>query len=92
MRNVATKYAIVHIRESSPMRAVLTAAQGECPAVTRHDLYNAVRAFKMAGNLDMVANSVLPEALEWQSRAVQSPAVQSPGVQSFDHGRCRLWA
>ena len=80
MRNVATKYAIVHIRESSPMRVVLTAAQGECPVVTRHDLYNAVRAFKMAGNLEMVADSVLPEALEGQSPAVQSPAVQSPAV------------
>ena len=80
VRNVATKYAIVHVRESSPMRAVLTAAQGECPAVTRNDLYNAVRAFKMAGNLEMVADSVLPEALEGQSPAVQSPSVQSPAV------------
>ena len=62
------------------MRVVLTAAQGECPVVTRHDLYNAVRAFKMAGNLEMVADSVLPEALEGQSPAVQSPSVQSPAV------------
>ena len=66
------------------MRAVLTAAQGECPAVTRNDLYNAVRAFKMAGNLEMVADSesVLPEAFEGQSPAVlsTSPAVQSPAV------------
>ena len=34
----------------------------------------------MAGNLEMVAGSALPEALEGQSPAVQSPAVQSPAV------------
>ena len=63
------------------MRAVLAAAQGECPAVTRNGLYNAARAFKMAGNLEMVTDSILPEALEGQSPAVQSPAVITLSVE-----------
>ena len=81
MRNVATKYAIVQIRENSPNSSLLKAAQDECSAVTRNDLYmyNAVKAFRLAGNVEMVAASASPdhelEALEGQSPAVQSPSV-----------------
>ena len=46
----------------------------------QHDLYNAARASKMAGNLEMAADSALPEALEGQSLAAQSPSMQSPVV------------
>ena len=69
----------MHIRESSPIRSLLKAAQDECSAVTRNDLYNAVKAFRLAGNVEMVAASASPdhelEALEGQSPAVQSPSV-----------------
>ena len=81
MRNVATKYAIVHIRESSPIRSLLKAAQDECSAVTRNDLYNAFKAFRLAGNVEMVAASASPEALEGQSPAVHSPAVITMNVE-----------
>ena len=62
MRSVATKYAIciVHIRESSPIHSLLEAAQDECSAVTRNDLYNDVKALGLAGDVELLQLALLP--------------------------------
>ena len=66
--------------KSSPARSLLKAAQDECSAVTRNDLYNAIKRFRLAGGVEMAAASASPEALGVRSPAVQSSAVQSPAV------------